>query len=106
LDKNDDIIKKVKKTVLAIVPDAEIILFGSSGQGDGKDSNSGWKLLILIDQTLARDLIITITDHLYQVGSEIGIPFGSTVVPKKDWNSPNYPNQSFKQMIETDGTFL
>ena len=105
LPDTEDLMKKVQKTVLTIVPGAEIILFGSSDRGDG-NSTPGWKLLILIDQTLARDLIIKITDQLYKVGRETRTPLGSIIVTKKDWNSSQYPNRSFKSMIEQEGILL
>ena len=105
LPETEDLIKKVQKTVLAVAPGAEIVIFGSSIRGDAVPP-SDWKFLILIDQALDRNLTVKITDQLYQVGKETRIAVGSIIVTKQDWNSSQYPNQSFKSMIEQEGILL
>jgi len=56
-------LRQVKKEIYAIVPDAEVILYGSQARGNS-GQYSDWDFLIIIDQPLDKELIVKIRDRL------------------------------------------
>jgi predicted nucleotidyltransferase len=44
-----DLLQRCKKAIRAVVPDADVILYGSRARGDAKD-DSDYDLLVLVDR--------------------------------------------------------
>lgn len=93
----DELLQRIKASVVATAPDAQLVLFGSYARGaDTKDSDID--LLILID----KDKITwpeekRITYPLYDIEFETGTQISPMVLSKKDWElkhkiTPFYKN--------------
>ncbi len=99
------LLKKIQESIRTIVPDADIILYGSRVRGEaGKYSD--WDILILVDQIVDNDLTEEIRDSLYEVELETDEILSCIIRSKRDWNSPRYSVLPFKRNIEQEGILL
>lgn len=95
----------VQRTVRAVVPDADVILYGSRARRDAR-SASDWDFLILVDQSLSRNLIKTLRHRLYDLELETDRIISSIIRTKAEWNSPQYAVMPFKTEVEREGVLL
>ena len=99
------LLKKVERQIHSIVPNADVILYGSQVRGEaGKFSD--WDFLILTDQLVDRNLTIKLRDSLYEIELETDKILSSIIRTRQDWHSPRYSVLSFKRIIEKEGVLL
>jgi predicted nucleotidyltransferase len=99
------LLKQVEQQIHSIVPDAEVILYGSRARGDAALA-SDWDFLILVEQPLGRDLIVEIKNRLYDLELKTDTVLTSIVRTRNEWNSPRYSVLPFKHIIEQEGVSL
>jgi len=58
----DELLRRVKEAVMALVPEAEVILYGSRARGTAQ-IDSDWDFLILLPQPVSRSLEMQIKDR-------------------------------------------
>lgn len=93
------ILKRVKKAVNIIAPEATLILYGSYARGDHNE-NSDIDLLILVDkEKITRSDQKKIKYPLYEIEFETGTIISPVIFSKKEWESkitktPYYENVS------------
>ncbi len=97
-----ELLKRVKATIKAISPDAEIILYGSRARGTAR-ADSDWDFLILLPDTVNKTLEMRIKDALYDIELETGMVLSSIVRSKKEWFSSRYRVVPLRKEIEKDG---
>ena len=97
-----ELLKRVKATIKAISPDAEIILYGSRARGTAR-ADSDWDFLILLPDTVNKTLEMRIKDALYDIELETGMVLSSIVRSKKEWFSNRYRVVPLRKEIEKDG---
>jgi len=101
---SDDIIKRVKKTVKLVMPDATVILFGSYARGDHK-SDSDIDLLILINKPeVTREDEKRVKYPLYEIEFDTGTIISPLVLSRPEWEArhkitPFYDNISREGII-------
>jgi predicted nucleotidyltransferase len=100
-----ELLKKVEKQIHSIVPNADVILYGSQVRGEA-NRFSDWDFLILTDQLVDRNLTIKLRDSLYEIELETDAILSSIIRTKQDWNSPRYSVLPFKRIIEKEGVVL
>jgi predicted nucleotidyltransferase len=99
------LLRRIKELVREIVPDAQIILYGSRARGDAQ-ADSDYDILILVDGPLNWRLERTIGDHLYDLELETGETLSIQVYSKDTWNSPIYRITPFRKNVEQEGIVL
>ncbi len=99
------LLDKVRQEVHSIVPDAQIILYGSRARGD-TNIFSDWDFLILAERNLDRNLIIKIRDCLYDLELEADTVLSSIIRSREEWDSPMYSALPLKHMVEKEGILL
>ena len=95
-DKTKRISHLIHEAVLAVDPDAEVILYGSRARGD-ENPGSDWDILILTDAPVDMDIENAFRDKLYDLELETGEPLSIFIYSKLNWNSkqritPYYQN--------------
>jgi len=97
-----DLLKRVKATIKAMSPDAEIILYGSRARGTAR-ADSDWDFLILLPDAVDQALEMRIKNSLYDIELETGMVLSSIVRSKKEWFSSRYRVMPLRKEIEKDG---
>lgn len=99
------LLEQVKTTIHSLVPNAEIILYGSRARGTAR-TDSDWDFLILLPTSRDKTLEDQIQDCLYDVELETGTVLSSIIRSKKEWFSSRYAVLPLRQQIERDGVPL
>jgi len=95
----------VRQTLYSVVPDADIIFFGSRVRNDAH-KESDWDFLILLDQPFKREAKLKIQDCLYDIELEYNEILSSIIRTKQEWNSLQYSVLPLKKTIEKEGVIL
>ena len=96
---------RIRQTVRAIEPDAEVILYGSRARGDAT-ADSDWDLLILVDGPVDAAREQGIRHRLYELEWESDEVLCSVICSREDWDSPLYRAMPFHQNVDRDGIAL
>jgi predicted nucleotidyltransferase len=92
----------VKEAVAAILPDAELILFGSRARGQAH-SESDWDILILTDQPVDYQLEDQVRQALMPIEIETGNVLPVLLKTRSKWESPLNRETPFFQNVSQDG---
>ena len=103
--KNSRLLKKVRDKVHSIIPDAEIILYGSQSRSESSNE-SDWDFLILLDRKPDRQVVAELRDQLYELELENDIVLSSIIRSRHEWNSDLYSILPFKKEVERDGVVI
>jgi predicted nucleotidyltransferase len=104
-DPLEELRRQIKRTVQALEPAAEIILYGSRARGDAA-ADSDWDLLILVDGPVDAAREQAIRHHLYELEWDSDEVISSVVCSRLDWNSPLYRAMPFHRNVDHDGIVL
>ncbi len=96
---------RIKRTVRAIEPGAEVILYGSRARGDA-EADSDWDLLILVDGPVDGVREQAIRHRLYELEWDSDEVLCSVICSREDWDSPLYRAMPFHQNVDRDGIAL
>jgi len=99
------LLEQVKTAVHSLVPNAEIILYGSRARGTAR-TDSDWDFLILLPASRDKTLENQIKDRLYDVELETDTVLSSIIRSKQEWLSSRYAILPLRQQIEQDGVPL
>jgi uncharacterized protein len=100
----EEILKAIKITLLAIIPDARVILFGSRARGD-TNKDSDWDLLIILDKPkIEPSDFDTISFPLYELGWQLDEHFSTKLYTKSEWLKRSYT--PFYKNIEKEGILI
>lgn len=94
-----DILKKIKKSITSIVPNADVILYGSYARGEEKEE-SDIDLLILVD----KDKVTWMDEKeisypLYDIEFDIGKIISPMILSKKDWKKRHIITPFYENVI-------
>jgi uncharacterized protein len=85
-----EILNKIKSQVLAVVPDANVYLFGSRARGD-YNSESDWDILVKTKDKPDYRLKDKIRNSVFAVTLDTSDFINTVIVSDSDWdNSPEY----------------
>ncbi len=96
--------QRCKEAIRKVVPDADVILYGSRARGDAAE-DSDYDLLVLVDRgadvSLHEQLISSIF-HLQDDGDVLTL-----AIHNRDlWNSRLYKAMPFRENIDREGVLL
>jgi len=96
------LLNRVKTAVRALVPEAEIILYGSRARGTAR-ADSDWDFVILLPSPRDKMLEVQIKDCLYDIELETDTVLSSIIRSKQEWLSARYAVVPLRQAVESDG---
>ena len=85
-----EILSEIKRTVQEILPDAEIILFGSRASGNIREE-SDWDILVLTNDRVDINLKDKIREGIYSLQWKYSVMIQTVIAGKEEWYSnPSY----------------
>jgi len=92
----------VKQTAQAILPDAEVILYGSRARGtEGPESD--WDFLILTDVTITVELEESMREAMYTLSLDLAEVISAFLENRHAWMAPPVKSSPYHQAIEREG---
>ena len=99
-----DLLQRCKEAIRAVVPEADVILYGSRARGDAKD-DSDYDLLVLVDRpadvAVHKQLISSISPL-----EEDGAVLTLSIHNRDLWNSRLYRAMPFHENVDREGVLL
>jgi predicted nucleotidyltransferase len=100
-----ELLKRCKDAIRRVVPDADVILYGSRARGDA-DEYSDYDILIIVDGSVNMALEERILDKIYPLELETCQVLTFIVYSKQDWNSALYQVMPLHKNVDRDGVIL
>ena len=96
------VLQRCKEIILEVVPNAQLILYGSRARGEAmKDSD--YDLLVIIDGPINWQLERIIGDKIYELELETDNVLSLQIISSETWNSRSYKSLPFHQNVIRDG---
>jgi predicted nucleotidyltransferase len=101
----EELLARIKATVLAIVPEAEMSLYGSRARGD-EHEESDWDILVLLPEKPTSDLKGSIRHRLYDIELETGQVITSVYYSKQEWEREDRHFIPFRRNVRAEAIRL
>ncbi len=102
---NSILFERIKKTVLAEEPSADIILYGSYARGEEKEESDIDLLILVKNNSLTYEERKKISYPLFNLETEVGITISPLIYDKGTWENKHYVTPFYKN-VKKDGIFL
>jgi len=102
---NVELLKRCKAAINEILPDAEVILYGSRARGDARP-DSDYDLLVLTDQPADIDLEEKIRAAIFNFQLDYDVLLSVFAYNRSQWNSPLYRAMPFHKNIDSEGAMI
>jgi predicted nucleotidyltransferase len=104
---NEDVelLKRCKKAIGQVVPDADVILYGSRARGDANEY-SDYDILILVNGDAGLPLEQKIRSNVYPLELDSGAVLTLFVYSRQQWDTPLYRAMPFHENVDRDGVLI
>jgi DNA polymerase sigma len=94
------ILPSIKKLVHEIIPDAQVLLFGSRAKNNST-KESDWDILVITQQMVSKNLKKQIQEKVFPLSVQIGSFINLLIVQENEWlHNPSY--YSLRQGISSE----
>ena len=100
-----ELLQRCKTANRQVVPNADVILYGSRARG-GADKYSDYDILIIVDGPVDMALKKKIHDNVFPLELETCEVLTLIIYSKQQWDSPLYRAMPFHKNIEREGVLL
>jgi predicted nucleotidyltransferase len=100
-----ELLKRCKQAIRQVVPDADVILYGSRARGDANEY-SDYDILIIVDVSVDMALEEKILDNIYPLELETCQVLTFIVYSEQEWNSPLYRAMPLHKNVDREGVLL
>lgn len=101
----EELLDQVKRTILEVEPEADVVAYGSRVRQEA-GPESDWDFLVLLDGNVGQERVDAIRHRLYEIEWERGEVISCIVRSRQQWNSPLYQAMPFHQNVEREGIVL
>lgn len=99
------LLDRCRDAIRRVVPEADIILYGSRARGDAHEY-SDYDLLVLVDRSVSVSLKDQILAHIYPLELETDAMLTVVTYNRQQWDSYPYKAMPFRRNVEQDGVIL
>ncbi len=99
------LLRRCKSEIRRVVPDADVILYGSRARGQAHE-DSDYDILVLVDDTVSVPLKEKILAQVYPLQLDSGAMLTLMTYSRKLWNSPLHHAMPFHKNVEREGVIL
>lgn len=99
------LLDRCRQAIRRIVPDADIILYGSRARGDAHEY-SDYDILVLVDQPVNVALKDRILANIYPLELETEAMLTVVTYNRRQWESSPYRDMPFHNNVERDGVLV
>jgi len=100
-----ELLHRCKRAIRQVVPDADVILYGSRARGDA-DKYSDYDILIIVNGQVNMALEKKIHENVYPLELETCEVLTLIVYSKQQWDSPLYRAMPFHKNVDLEGVVL
>ena len=100
-----ELLQRCKQAIRQVVPDADVILYGSRARGDA-DEYSDYDILIIVNGPVDMALEKIIHYNVYPLELETCGVLTLIVYSKQQWDSPLYQAMPFHKNVDREGVLL
>lgn len=93
---------RVKTIVRSILPDAEVILYGSRARGDARE-DSDWDFLVITDEPASIATEEKLRHAMYELSLDLAEIISAFVENRQQWLAPLMEASPYRQEIEREG---
>jgi predicted nucleotidyltransferase len=99
------LLDRCRQAIRRVVPDADIVLYGSRARGDAQEY-SDYDILVLVDQPVNIALKDRILSSIYPLELETGAMLTLVTYDRRQWESLPYREMPFHKNVERDGVLV
>jgi predicted nucleotidyltransferase len=100
-----ELLKQCKKAIRQVVPDADVVLYGSRARGDATEY-SDYDILILTNGTINMSLKERFYDYTLPLELETGAVLTLLTYSRQQWDTPLYRAMPLHKNIDREGVVL
>ena len=100
-----ELLQDCKAAIQRVVPDAEVVLFGSRARGQA-NQYSDFDLLVLVDRPADISIKEKLVSEIYPLELETEKMVSLVVYNKQQWNSPPYKTMPLHLNIDKEGIVI
>jgi predicted nucleotidyltransferase len=100
-----ELLQRCRKAIRSVVPDADVIVYGSRARGDAA-SDSDYDILVLVDRPVNMALKEQLISCVYPLELESGAVLTLMVYSRDRWNSELCKAMPFHENVEREGVLL
>ena len=97
-----EIASQVKDAVRSILPDADVILYGSRARGDARE-DSDWDFLVLTDKPVTVALEEKIRRAMDELSLNLAVIISAFIENRHEWSTPRAKASPYRRAIEREG---
>jgi len=95
-------LRRIKTEVQMVLPDAEVILYGSQARGDATH-DSDWDIIVLTDVEVTHSLERTLRRQMDELSLNADVVITAFVHNRQTWMSPIAQASPYHQNITREG---
>ena len=100
-----ELLQRCKRAIRQVVPDADVILYGSRARGDA-DEYSDYDILIIVNGLVDMALKEKILSNVYPLELETSAVLTLITYSKQQWDSPLYRAMPLHKNVDREGVLL
>jgi predicted nucleotidyltransferase len=100
-----ELLRRCAQAIRQVVPDADVILYGSRARGDANEY-SDYDILILINGPADMTLEAGLVKQVFPLELESGAVLTLATYSKQQWDTPLYRAMPFHENVDRDGVLI